>query len=235
MARFDAYAPGEVVITIRRDLTHPSGVLFHTRRGRSASISESMPDTPLPDHYEVLQLSSRADQETIERVFRHLANRYHPDNLESGNANRFTEIVDAYRVLSDVEKRAQYDAAYEGVRETRWRIFGQDSATNDISSDARIRVATLSILYVARRNTPDEPGVGIVELERLLACPEPVMRFQMWYMRENGYVQRLESGHFAITAAGVDRLFEIGGPAKSATNLLTSGEELVAADGAFRN
>src|SRR5215212_6495264 len=141
-----------------------------------------MPESPLPDHYEVLQLSPHADQETVERVFRHLAHRYHPDNRDSGNADRFTELVDAYRVLSDVEKRAQYDAKYEGVRETRWRIFGQESATDEIASDARIRQATLSILYVARRNSSDEPGVGIVELERLLSCPEQVMRFQMWYM-----------------------------------------------------
>lgn len=217
-----------------RDLRHLISVLFHNPADLSASLSVTMSDTPLTDHYEVLQLSPRADQETIERVFRHLANRYHPDNLESGNADRFTELVDAYRVLSDVEKRAQYDAKYEGVRETRWRIFGQDSATNEIAADGRIRVAALSILYVARRNTPDEPGVGIVELERLLSCPEQVMRFQMWYLRENGWIQRLESGHFAITAAGVDRLFELGGPAKSASNLLTSGEELVAADGAER-
>ncbi|MEO7964396.1 MAG: J domain-containing protein, partial [Gemmatimonadaceae bacterium] len=39
-----------------------------------------MTSAPLPDHYETLQVSPRADQETIERVFRHLAKRYHPDN-----------------------------------------------------------------------------------------------------------------------------------------------------------
>jgi curved DNA-binding protein CbpA len=45
-----------------------------------------MPDTPLPDYYEILQVSPLADSETIERVFRHLAKRYHPDNQESGDA-----------------------------------------------------------------------------------------------------------------------------------------------------
>jgi curved DNA-binding protein CbpA len=45
-----------------------------------------MPDLPLPDHYEALQLSPRADRDTIERVFRHLAKRLHPDNPQTGDA-----------------------------------------------------------------------------------------------------------------------------------------------------
>ena len=37
------------------------------------------------DYYEVLQLSPKADQETIDRVYRMLVKRYHPDNQETGN------------------------------------------------------------------------------------------------------------------------------------------------------
>ena len=36
----------------------------------------------VPDHYEVLQLSPRADADTISRVFRHMAKRLHPDKIE---------------------------------------------------------------------------------------------------------------------------------------------------------
>jgi curved DNA-binding protein len=180
--------------------------------------------TQLPDYYEVLQVSPRADRDTIERVFRFLAKRYHPDNHETGNADRFRELVDAYRVLSEPESRAKYDAYYEGAREKQWRIFGQESAATDIDADGRLRLAALTILYIARRNMPDEPGVGVVELERLLGCPENVMQFHMWYLRENGWIERLESGHFAITAMGVDRLFELGGPARTEPHLLTRGD-----------
>lgn len=183
-----------------------------------------MSDTTLQDHYEVLQVSPRADRETIERVFRLLARRYHPDNRETGDAERFTVLVDAYRVLADPEQRAAYDAQYDNVRESQWRVFSQKTATNGIHADSWVRVAALSIFYVARRNNPDEPGVGILELERLLSVPEPVLRFHMWYLRENGWIQREETGLFAITARGVDRLFELGGPANLESNLLTSGE-----------
>ena len=183
-----------------------------------------MSDAQLPDYYEVLQVSPRADRETIERVFRHLARRYHPDNLDTGNADRFSELAEAYRILNDPEERARYDARYEGFREARWRMLGQNAVTDEIAADNWARVAMLSILYSARRNNSDEPGVGVIELERLLGVPEQVVRFQMWYLRENELIERLVSGLFAITALGVDRLFELGGPAKTPTNLLPAAK-----------
>ena len=186
----------------------------------------AMPDTPLADYYEILQVSPRADRETIERVFRHLANRYHPDNRDSGDADKFSELVAAHDVLCDAAKRAAYDVSYERVRESRWRIFNQDSATGEIANDARVRLAILSLLYVARRNNILEPGVGIIELERVLSVPVSVLEFQMWYLRENGWVERLVSGHFAITAPGVDKLFELGGPQKTGPHLLKEGERI---------
>jgi curved DNA-binding protein len=183
-----------------------------------------VPEPITTDYYEVLQVSPRADRETIERVYRHLANRYHPDNQDSGDTEKFTELTTAYRTLSNPEERATYDVNYERIRETRWRIFDQQSAVSDIAADARIRTGILSLLYVARRNNNAEPGVGIIELERLLSCSNEILKFQMWYMRENGWIERLTTGHFAITAPGVDKLFALGGPPTGKRNLLRKGE-----------
>jgi hypothetical protein len=184
-----------------------------------------MPDAPLADYYEVLQVSPRADSETIERVFRHLAKRYHPDNRDSGDAAKFSELVNAHTVLSDPGQRAAYDVNYEHVREERWRIFNQDTATVEIANDARVRLAALSLLYIARRNNVAEPGIGVIELERILSVPPELLEFHMWYLRENGWVERLTSGHFAITATGVDKLFELGGPYKGGPYLLKEGNQ----------
>ena len=184
-----------------------------------------MPGSPLKDYYEVLQISPRADSETIERVFRHLAKRYHPDNQDSGDAAKFSELVDANNVLSDPAQRAAYDVQYDRVREERWRIFDQDTATGEIANDQRVRTAALSLLYIARRNNILEPGIGVVELERVLSVPTELLEFHMWYLRENGWVERLTSGHFAITAPGVDKLFELGGPSRSGPYLLKEGQQ----------
>src|SRR6266550_1591231 len=183
-----------------------------------------MPDTNLEDYYEILQVSPRADRDTIERVFRFLANRFHPDNRESGNVDRFTEIVAAYEVLSSAAKRAEYDLNYETLRQARWKLFSQESAEDEVASDNRVRLALMSILYVVRRNNPSEPGVGSIELERLLDCPETILRFHIWYLKENGWAARLETGFLAITALGVDKLFELGGPAHADEQIIRRGK-----------
>jgi len=63
------------------------------------------------DHYTILGLSSAATREEIRRAYRVLARRYHPDvNPGHKTAERFREISTAYEVLSDPEKRKQYDS-----------------------------------------------------------------------------------------------------------------------------
>jgi hypothetical protein len=73
--------------------------------------------------YEVMQLSPNADGETISRVYRLLAFRYHPDNKESGNSDMFLRLSAAYEILSDPKKRASYDAAHRASKPVRTKAF----------------------------------------------------------------------------------------------------------------
>jgi hypothetical protein len=182
-----------------------------------------MPESNAIDHYEVLQLSPRADQDTIQRVFRHLAKRLHPDNTESGDAARFDEVMRAFEVLSDPVARAKYDASYDQDREIRWRIFNQDTSESEVAADRRVRTAILKLLYTARRNDADRPGIGMLELERLLGCPEQHMKFHLWYLKENGWLERLENGTIAITASGVDRVLDLGLFTRESPRLIEAG------------
>lgn len=70
------------------------------------------------DYYEVLGVPKDADDKAIKTAFRKLAQRYHPDRSEEADAEeRFKELAEAYAVLSDPEKRREYDArGFEGVR-----------------------------------------------------------------------------------------------------------------------
>ena len=70
-----------------------------------------MPDTAQRDYYEVLGVPRDAAAKAIKDAFRKLALKYHPDrNKEPGAEERFKEIAEAYAVLSDPKKRAEYDA-----------------------------------------------------------------------------------------------------------------------------
>ena len=62
------------------------------------------------DYYEVLGVDKNADDKTIKSAFRKLAKKYHPDvNKEPDAADKFKEAQEAYAVLSDPDKRKQYD------------------------------------------------------------------------------------------------------------------------------
>ena len=65
------------------------------------------------DYYEILEISPNANSGTIERMFRYLAQRYHPDNQDTGDRLRFDVIVEANDTLRDPVKRAQYDIQHK--------------------------------------------------------------------------------------------------------------------------
>ncbi len=163
---------------------------------------------PSNNYYEVLQVSPKADQETIDRVYRLLAKRYHPDNNGTGDARIFDILTKAYRVLSDPKKRAEYDAHSGATQFLRERELIKDLPSSSSEKDKKIYQAILSILYTARRKDAANPGVGIVDLEKQIGCPERHLEFHIWYLKEKGWVQHLDTGGFAITASGVDAVIE---------------------------
>src|SRR2546430_1206587 len=59
------------------------------------------------DYYEVLGITKGASQDEIKKAFHKLAHKYHPD--KGGDEKKFKEINEAYQVLSNAEKRQQYD------------------------------------------------------------------------------------------------------------------------------
>jgi len=62
----------------------------------------------MKDYYQILGVSRDASEEEIKRAYRKLAHQHHPDKA-GGDEGKFKEISEAYRVLSDKKKRANYD------------------------------------------------------------------------------------------------------------------------------
>jgi curved DNA-binding protein len=69
------------------------------------------------DYYKILGIDRAADQKAINQAFRRLARQYHPDvNKGKGAEDRFKEVNEAYQVLNDQKKRAQYDQIYDAYK-----------------------------------------------------------------------------------------------------------------------
>jgi curved DNA-binding protein CbpA len=160
------------------------------------------------DFYEILEISPNAQPETIHRVYRLLAQSYHPDNQETGDAARFSTVLEAYRTLSDPERRAAYDVEHQAMRGRRWKIFDQSSAMQGIAAEKRKRIGILSLLYTKRMSSPDQPNLNLFELEQLLGVPREHLELSLWYLKESGRIQRGDSGRYAITYKGVETIEE---------------------------
>lgn len=158
------------------------------------------------DYYEVLEISPNASHETIERVFRHHARRYHPDNQETGDVGRFNEIVEAHNILRDPVKRAQYDVRFQNHSHVHRIIAEEASDSKGLDRDSVLQRKLLSLLYVKRRRNIDEPGLGNFELEKLADIAREHLDFHLWYLKEKGWIRTLENGQLAITVEGVDRV-----------------------------
>jgi curved DNA-binding protein CbpA len=164
-------------------------------------------NSELTDYYEVLQISTTAEPDTIHRVYRLLAQRFHPDNAETGSDVHFRALTEAYHVLSDPERRAQYDIAHEHHRQGRWKLVsnGAESA-NDFEVEQQLRLTVLEVLYTRRRTEPGNPEVTPLDLEALIGRPREHLEFTLWYLNQKKWITRSDNSGLIITADGAEFL-----------------------------
>ena len=172
------------------------------------------------DLYEILEISPNASQETIERMLRYFAQRYHPDREGTGDSDRFRQIVEAYGTLKEPDSRAAYDSHHKTNLDYQWSLVEEAGDEDNFYTDRMIQERVLSVLYTKRKRDPREPGLGPLQLERLTGCPHEMLDFHLWYLKDKGWILRMENGFMAITADGVDQslvLHQNGGTQKLVT------------------
>ena len=164
------------------------------------------PESAFLDYYELMQISPKAESETVQRVYRILAGRCHPDNPNSGNLEHFLRLKQAYEVLNDPEERARYDEQYQVQQALPVEIFNMEDFAIGIDGESNRRMGLLCLLYHRRRLNPGEPGVSLLELEKMMISAREHLLFTVWYLKDKGYVRQTEDSSFAITGLGVDHV-----------------------------
>lgn len=154
------------------------------------------------DYYDVLQVSPTAETDTIQRVFRLLAQRYHPDNTETGNDAIFQQLLKAYETLHDPAKRAAYDAQHRAQKKATFEVFDNKTEPNSKQAERKRREGILGALYRKRQHHPSSPGMNVREMEDILGIPKEHLEFAIWFLKETHDIKSADNGRFMISVQG---------------------------------
>lgn len=163
-------------------------------------------DGDFVDYYELLQIAPAAELETIQRVYRMLIARYHPDNVHTGDAEKFLLLKRAYETLSNPRERVAYDHEYSRRQARPIAVFELKEFLCGVDAEANRRLGVLALLYGRRRMDPDKPGFSLLEFERLMTIPREHLMFTVWFLREKDYLRMGANSDYQITAAGAEFL-----------------------------
>src|SRR5213596_2401530 len=156
------------------------------------------------DYYEMLRVSPGAELESVQRVHRALAARYHPDNKETGNLERFLKVNEAFKVLSDPEKRKEFDSTYKTRKENPLPVFLTKEFTEGVDGEINRRIGLLCLLYTQRRINQILPALSVLEIEQMMFIPREHLLFTVWYLKAKRYIAQDDRSSLMITADGID-------------------------------
>jgi hypothetical protein len=213
LLRLDHAKPGGLVPIGYRGVLKPGkGFLHHSGksgvdRGNGSSqtgtTGEAAPAEE-PNYYDVLQISPQAEAETVHRVYRIMAARFHPDNPETGDTDKFLLLKKAYEVLSDPDRRNEYDARHKRQDAEPMPIFEMKDFVIGVEAESNRRLGVLSLLYNQRRMDSDHPSLSLLILEQRMSFPREYLNFTMWYLRAKGFVTAADNADYTLTADGAD-------------------------------
>jgi curved DNA-binding protein CbpA len=187
---------------LRRDQVDAYAIgLEFDQETRSSATNQAIEDI---DYYEFLQISPKADIPTIRRIYRIMAGRFHPDNPETGDGEKFLILQAAYNVLSDPERRADYDAARGRREASTLPIFEMREFLDGIEGETNRRLGILAMLYTRRKTSPYSPGISLLDLEARMGIPREYLDFTVWYLKNKQHITVADNSEFALTALGVD-------------------------------
>lgn len=160
------------------------------------------------NYYEILEVSQNASSEVIEKAYKTLAKKYHPDlqpdeTSKKESESKMKEINEAYEILSDEEKRKIYNLELEEDKRAQIERTQNDNSTNNSSSFTQANNHFANSAYYNAQNSTNNPSA---EQERLRQ--EAIRQQQLEYeiqMQEarqkayhDAYIQDLKNRGYKI-------------------------------------
>jgi len=158
------------------------------------------------DHYEVLGIEPASSSETIQAAYAKLAKKYHPNNTETGDKEKFESVNLAYEVLSDPLLRQEFDKVKGvNVEEGGPRFSGLEFF-EALGREAVMRSALLCLLYDRRRTKPHTPSLSVRHVEGMIEATSEELASSLWYLKQRNLVRADDKSSLHITVDGMDFL-----------------------------
>ncbi len=154
----------------------------------------------------ILGVEPRADMDTIQSSYTKLAQKFHPNNAETGDKEKFDTLNQAYEVLSDPALRAEFDKLKGLDVEQGAPKFSGHAFFEALGRDSGLRLALLCILYDRRRSKPFTPSLSMRHVEGMLQGTTEELNFALWYLKQKNLAQSDDKSSLQITVEGMDYL-----------------------------
>ncbi len=148
------------------------------------------------DHYEVLGLDPRADEEEIREAYAILSKQHAQD------PEKWESLSLALEVLTDPDLRRSFNKL-KGIEEQAEVTF-DTTFFDSLSRGSGLRMAVLCVLYDRRRNHIYAPSLSTRQLEATLRTDSEELGFALWYLKQRNLVKNDDKSSLQITVAGID-------------------------------
>ena len=139
------------------------------------------------DHYAVLEIDYKSDAGMIQHSYTKLAQKYHRDNTETGDEEKFAAVNLAYEVLSDPALKADFDKIKGINQEGAAVIFSGVGFFGALAREASLRAAIMCVLYDRRRLRPFTPSLSMRILEGMMEASTEELSFALWYLKQRSF------------------------------------------------
>jgi curved DNA-binding protein len=158
------------------------------------------------DHYHVLGVEPGADSETIQKAYSKLAARFHPNNKDTGDPEKFKAVNQAYEVLADPGARQAFDELRGGPKQEAAPKFSGAQFFDVIAGETIRRQSLLCVLYDRRQKKPATPGLSMRQIESMIKISQEELQFSIWYLKQRSYVASDDKSNLTITVQGMEHL-----------------------------